>query len=191
MKSVLLATLATLTMGTSALSADDNGLYLGLGYAATNIDIGQIYSDPNKQQLIDASTDSIMFLAGYDFNKYIGVEGRYYLNASSAAFDYYLGDTPLEGTYKAESFTLYAKPQYNLGLITLYGLVGVAFNDYTLSALFNDGSNNEAIFSWGGGAKFNVTQSLGLFVDYTDLGESTNFTTTNLSSWNLGVSYRF
>jgi opacity protein-like surface antigen len=191
MKSVLLATLATLTMGTSALSADDNGLYLGLGYAATNIDIGQIYSDPDKQQLVDASTDSIMFIAGYDFNKYIGVEGRYYLNASSAAFDYYLGDTPLEGTYKAESFTLYAKPQYNLGLITLYGLVGVAFNDYTLSALFNDGSNNEAIFSWGGGAKFNVTQSLGLFVDYTDLGESTNFTTTNLSSWNLGVSYRF
>jgi len=191
MKSVLLATLATLTIGTSTLSADDSGLYLGLGYAATNIDIGQIYSDPGKQKLVDASTDSVILLAGYDFNKYIGVEGRYYLNASSAAFDYYLGDTPLEGTYKAESFTLYAKPQYNLGVITIYGLAGVAFNDYTLSGLFNNGSNNEAIFSWGGGAKFNVTQSLGLFVDYTDLGESTNFTSTNLSSWNLGVSYRF
>jgi len=191
MKNILLATLATLTIGTSTLSADDSGLYLGLGYAATNIDIGQIYSDPNKQKLVDASTDSVILLAGYDFNKYIGVEGRYYLNASSAAFDYYLGDTPLQGTYKAESFTLYAKPQYNLGVITLYGLVGVAFNDYTLSSVLTGGNNNEAIFSWGGGAKFNVTQSLGLFVDYTDLGESTNFTSTNLSSWNLGVSYRF
>ena len=191
MKNILLATLATLTIGTSTLSADDSGLYLGLGYAATNIDIGQIYSDPNKQKLVDASTDSVILLAGYDFNKYIGVEGRYYLNASSAAFDYYLGDTPLQGTYKAESFTLYAKPQYNLGVITLYGLIGVAFNDYTLSSVLTGGNNNEAIFSWGGGAKFNVTQSLGLFVDYTDLGESTNFTSTNLSSWNLGVSYRF
>ena len=191
MKNILLATLTTLTIGTSTLSADESGLYLGFGYAATNIDIGQIYSDPDKQKLVDASTDSVILLAGYDFNPYIGVEGRYYLNASSAGFDYYLGDTPLEGTYKAESFTLYAKPQYNLGIITLYGLLGVAFNDYTLSSAFNGGSDNEAIFSWGGGAKFNVTQSLGLFVDYTDLGESTNFTSTNLSSWNLGVSYRF
>jgi len=191
MKNVLLATVVSITIGTSTMNADDSGLYFGLGYAATNIDIGQIYSDPNKQKLVDASTDSVILLAGYDFNQYIGVEGRYYLNASSAAFDYYLGDTPLKGTYKAESFTLYAKPQYNLGVITLYGLVGVAFNDYTLTSLLNDGSNNEAIFSWGGGAKFNVTQSLGLFVDYTDLGESTNFTTTDLSSWNLGVSYKF
>ena len=190
MKNALLATLATLTLGTNALSADDNGLYLGLGYAATNIDLTVDGLPDDTNNILDASTDSIILLAGYDINKYIGVEGRYYLNASEAAFEYKLRNTPLSGTYKAESFTLYAKPQYNLGLITVYGLVGVAFNDYTVSNLLG-GDDSDALFSWGGGAKFNVTQSLGLFVDYTDLGESTNLTNTNLTSWNLGVSYRF
>ena len=190
MKNILLASLATLTLGTSALSADDSGLYLGLGYAATNINLTVDSLPSDQQDLLDASTDSVILIAGYDFNKYIGAEGRYYLNASSLAFDYYLGDTPLNGTYKAESFALYAKPQYNLGLITLYGLLGVSFNDYTVNSLLG-GSNNDALFSWGGGAKFNVTQSLGLFVDYTDMGKSDNITNTDLTSWNLGVSYRF
>ena len=190
MKNVLLATLATLTMGTTAMSADDSGLYLGLGYASTNIDLTVDGLPDDTNQILDSSTDSVIFLAGYDFNNYFGIESRYYLNASSIAYDYELGNTPLSGTYKAESFTLYAKPQYNLGVITVYGLVGVAFNDYTITTILG-GSENDALFSWGGGAKFNVTQSLGLFVDYTDLGESTNFTKSNLTSWNLGVSYRF
>lgn len=188
MKNILLATLATLTIGTSAITADDSGLYLGLGYAATNINltVDGLPDDINKQ--LDQSTDSVILLAGYDFNKYFGVESRYYLNGSSIAFDYGVDDAPFD--YKAESFTLYAKPQYNLGIITVYGLVGVAFNDYTVSTILGS-SSTDALFSWGGGAKFNVTQSLGLFVDYTDLGESTNFSQTTLSSWNLGVSYRF
>ncbi len=188
MKNLLLTTLATLTIGASAIHADDNGLYLGLGYASTNIDltIAGLPDDINQQ--LDQSTDSVILLAGYDFNNYFGVEGRYYLNGSSIAFDYGIGKVPFD--YKAESFTLYAKPQYNLGPITLYGLLGVAFNDYTVNTLLGT-SSDEALFSWGAGAKFNVTQSLGLFVDYTDLGESTNFSQTTLSSWNLGVSYRF
>ena len=178
-------------MGSSTIMAeDDSGLYLGLGYASTNIDLDIKVDDKDKQKLIDASTDSVLLLVGYDFNNYMGIEGRYYLNASSVGFDYVLGDTSLPGKYKAESFALYVKPQYNLGLITLYALAGVSFNDYTTNNLLG-GDHTDALFSWGGGAKFNVTQSLGLFVDYTDLGESTKFSTTNLSSVNIGVSYRF
>jgi len=172
------------------LAEDDSGLYLGLGYASTNIDLTVDGLDDAQQKLLDTSTDSVILMAGYDFNSYLGVEGRYYLNASSVGFDYYLGDTLLSGTYKAESFAIYAKPQLNLGLITLYALAGVTYNDYTINALLGS-DENDALFSWGGGAKFNVTQSLGLFLDYTDLGESTKFSTTNLSSVNLGVSYRF
>ena len=190
MKNILLASFATFTLGTTMLNADNNGLYLGLGYASTNINLTVDNLSNDQQDLLDSSTDSVIFIAGYDLNEYLGAEGRYYLNASSIAFDYYLGNTPLEGTYKAESFALYAKPQYNLGLITLYGLLGVSFNDYTVNTLLA-GSNNDALFSWGGGAKFNVTQSLGFFVDYTDLGKSDNIINTDLTSWNLGVSYRF
>ncbi len=190
MKNILLASLAIFTLGTNTLIAEDSGLYLGLGYAATNINLTLDSLPKDQQDLLDASTDSVILIAGYDFNKYIAAEGRYYLNASSISFDYYLGDTPISDTYKAESFALYAKPQYNLGLITLYGLLGMSFNDYTANTLLS-GSSNDALFSWGGGAKFNVTQSLGLFLDYTDMGKSDNITNTDLTSWNLGVSYKF
>lgn len=189
MKKILLSALATLTLGnTTLIMAEDLGLYLGLGYASTNIDLTVDGLPDDTNSILDEATDSVIFLAGYDFNSYFGLESRYYLNASSIVFDYQLGNLPIE--YKAESFTFYAKPQYNLGVISVYGLVGVAFNDYTVSSILG-GDSNEALFSWGAGAKFNVTQSLGLFVDYTDMGESTNLTNTNLNSWNLGVSYKF
>jgi len=191
MNKTLLSTLTSLTIVSSTLlTANDNGLYIGLGYASTNIDLTIDGLPDDTNNILDAATDSIILLAGYDINKYIGVEGRYYLNASEAAFEYELGNTPFSGSYKAESFTLYAKPQYNLGVMTVYGLAGVAFNDYTVSNLLGSNSD-EAIFSWGAGANFNVTNSLGLFVDYTDMGESTNLTSTTLNSWNFGATYKF
>jgi len=192
MKKILLITLATITLGSTALLAqEDSGIYIGVGYASTNIDLTIDGLSSENQKLLDASTDSVIFLAGYDINPYLGIEGRYYLNASSLAFDKYLGNTLLQGTYEAESLAFYAKPQYNLGAITVYGLLGVSFNDYTATDLFNEGTTDDTLFSWGLGAKFNVTQSLGLFVDYTDLGESTDLLNTNLTSWNFGASYRF
>ena len=189
MKKILLSTLTILAIGSTTLQADDEGIYLGLGYASTNIDVTIDSLSEENQKLLDSSTDSVVLLAGYNFNEYVGLEGRYYINNSSLAYDYYLGDTELSDAYEAESLTLYVKPQYNFGLITVYGLVGMSANSYTTSNL--SGSDNDTLFSWGGGAKFNVTQSLGLFADYTDLGENDETLTTGLSSWNIGFSYIF
>ena len=170
MKKLLLMTLATLTIGSSTLIADnDSGLYISLGYASANIDVTIDGLDADKQKILDSSTDSVILMAGYDFNNYFGVEGRYYVNGSSLAYDYYLGDTLLSGEYKAESFALYAKPQYNFGLITVYALAGVSFNDYTIDTLLG-GNQNDALFSWGG-VKIQCDKSLGIFSYYTDLGK--------------------
>jgi len=190
MKKILLSTLTIMAMGSSTLYADGNsGLYLGLGYSSTNIDLSIDGLSDKHQKLLDSSTDSILLLAGYDFNEYFGIEGRYSINNSSLAYDYYLGGTLLEDAYEAESLAIYAKPQYNLGAITVYGLIGMSANDYTATNIL--GSDSDTLFSWGAGAKFNVTQSLGLFVDYTDLGENDAILTTGLSSWNVGFSYKF
>jgi len=186
MKQILLSALTFLTLSQTALQAEDQGLYLGLGYANTNIDVTASDID-----IGDLSTDSIVFLAGYDFNEYLGIEGRYYLNSSEAGYEYYLGNTPLSGNYKAESFALYAKPQYNFMMLNIYALLGVTSNDYTTNSLLG-GDNDDTLFSWGAGVKFNITQSLGAFVDYTNLGESDNtLIDTDLSSWNIGFSYKF
>lgn len=189
MKKILLSTIAMFTMGsTTLLSANDSGLYLGLGYASTNVNLTVDGLPDDINEILDEATNSVVLLAGYDFNNYFGIESRYYLNTSSIAFEYYLGNLPVE--YKAESLTFYAKPQYNMGVMTIYGLVGVAYNDYTANTILG-GDNSEALFSWGAGAKFNVTQSLGLFLDYTDFGESSTIINSSLTSWNLGISYKF
>ncbi len=188
-KKYLLSAAAALTVTTS-LSAGDSGLYIGLGYADTNIDLAFDGLNIDKD-LLNLSTDSIVFLAGYDLNEYFGVEGRYYLNASEAGYEYYLGNTPLSGQYKAESFALYAKPQYKLAMLNFYALLGVTANDYTANTLLG-GNNDDTLFTWGAGVKFNITDSLGAFVDYTNLGESDNvLTNTDLESWNIGFSYKF
>ena len=191
MRKILLSTLTLMAISSTTLQADGHGLYLGLGYASTNIDVTIDGLSDKNQKILDSSTDSIMLQAGYDFNEFFGIEGRYYINNSSLAYDYYLGNTPLSGTYEAESLTIYAKPQYNFGAITLYGLLGMSANNYTVTNLLGS-TDNSTLFSWGGGAKFNVTQSLGLFADYTDLGESDDtLSTTGLASWNIGFSYKF
>jgi len=194
MKRTLLSIAAMgLILGSSA-DAQESGLYIGLGYADTNIDISLDNIDSSLEDLLDLSTDSIVLLAGYDINEYFGIEGRYYLNASEAAYEYYIGNTPLSGKYKAESFALYAKPQYRFAMLNIYALLGVASNDYTfdsLESLFGS-SGRETLFSWGAGVKTNVTGSLGIFVDYTNFGENSGILiNTDLSSWNIGFSYKF
>jgi len=186
MKKILLSAVALFALGQSSLHAEGQGLYIGLGYANTNIDVSTDYAD-----LGDLSTDSVVFLAGYDFNEYLGIEGRYYLNSSEAAYEYYLADTPLSGKYKAESFAIYAKPQYNFMMLNIYALLGMSSNDYTATTLLG-GDSSDTLFSWGAGVKLNITQSLGAFVDYTNMGESDNIlSSTDLSSWNIGFSYKF
>ena len=186
MKKITLSILATLTIGSSSLYAENSGLYLGLGYSNTNVDFS-LSSDLYDSDIFDVSTDTLLMLAGYDINEYVGVEGRYYWNITSMAVDYYASGIPIIEDYKAESFALYVKPQYSFDMISIYALLGVTMNSYT--ALLEDG--DDTLFSWGVGAKFNMTQSFGAFVDYTDLGETDALITTGLSSWNVGITYKF
>ena len=186
MKKITLPILAALAIGSSSLYAENSGLYLGLGYSNTNVDLS-ISSDFDDSGF-DVATDSLLLLAGYDINEYIGLEGRYYWNITSMGVDYYASGIPVVEDYNAESFAFYVKPQYSFDMISIYALLGVTMNDYT--ALIGTDSD-DTLFSWGVGAKFNMTQSFGVFADYTDLGETDELITTGLSSWNLGITYKF
>lgn len=189
MKKITLSILATLAIGSSSLYAEDSGLYLGVAYSNTNVDFSTSSDFYNDTSVFDVSTDSLLLLAGYDINEYVGVEGRYYWNITSMGVEYYASGVPIIQDYNAESFAFYVKPQYSFDMITVYALLGVAMNDYTALALSS--INDDTLFSWGIGAKFNMTQSFGAFVDYTDLGETEDIMTTDLSSWNLGITYKF
>lgn len=185
MNKIVLSTLTALALGNSSIQADNAGLYLGLGYAYTTIELG-VSDDFLSLPAFDVATDSIVFLAGFDFNDWLGIEGRYYWNITSAVADEYNAYGLLD-EYKAESFAFYAKPQYSFDVVSIYALLGVTMNDYTLLLQ----SSDDTLFSWGVGAKFNFTESFGAFADYTDLGESDLLLATGLSSWNFGITYKF
>jgi len=185
MKKISLSLLAALSIGSTALSADSYGFYIGGGYAYTTVELS-LSTEWFDLPSFDASTDSILLLAGYDFNDFIGVEGRYYWNVTSGIA--YSNDLyGLLDDYKAESFAFYLKPQYSFDALSLYALLGFTMNDYTALAQ----SKNDTLFSWGGGARFRFTESFSAFVDYTDLGTSDMILSTGLSSWNLGLTYKF
>ena len=190
MKKILLTVVIVMALNTNSLVAEDNyGFYFGLGYGYTNIDLEISAINESKQKILDASTDSIVLQAGYDFNKYFGLESRYYINTSSLAFKYQFANNDLFGEYKAESLVFYIKPQYNFGFFSIYSLLGATYNDYTINNIL--GAEDGILFSWGGGAKFNLTSTMGIFVDYTNLGESNNKINTNLTSLNMGLSFKF
>ena len=189
-KLVYLALTGLIISSVTVVADENNGLYLGGAYASTNIELSMDGLSAATQNVLDASSDSVLLLAGYNLHKNLGLEGRYYVNASEIAFKANVNNSVFSGAYKAESIAFYAKPKYEMGLFTLYGLLGMSFNNYTANELLG-GNSDDSLFSWGGGAKFNVTKSLGLFVDYTDLGKSDTLVNTNLSSWNLGVSLQF
>lgn len=140
--------------------------YAGLGYAYMNM-------DPDNSSEVNG--DAVLLLAGYNFNQYIGVEGRY-----SGLTDC------------LENSAIYLKPMYPMGGITLYGLLGYGQVDY-------DGgqSLSESGFQWGLGANHEITENIGVFVDYTSFYDDTGFDgqlpnqDVLADSINIGFTYTF
>lgn len=151
---------------TPMVEESTSSFYVGLGYSYMNI-------DPDNSSEVDG--DAVLLLAGYNFNKYIAVEGRY-----SGLTDC------LENT------AIYLKPMYPLGAISLYGLLGYGQVDHD-----NGGSLSESGFQWGIGANYEVVENIGVFVDYTSLYDDTGFDgelpnqDVLADSINVGFTYKF
>ena len=151
---------------TPMVEESTSSFYVGLGYSYMNI-------DPDNSSEVDG--DAVLLLAGYNFNQYIGVEGRY-----SGLTDC------LENT------AIYLKPMYPMGGITLYGLLGYGQVDYDHGV-----SLSESGFQWGLGASYEVVENIGVFVDYTSLYDDTGFDgalpnqDVLADSINIGFTYTF
>jgi len=151
---------------TPMIEESTSSFYAGLGYSYMTM-------DPDNSSEVNG--DAILLLAGYNFNRYIAVEGRY-----SGLTDC------LENT------AIYLKPMYPFGGISLYGLLGYGQIDY-------DGgqSLSESGFQWGIGASYEVAENIGMFVDYTSLYDDTGFDgelpnqDVLVDSINVGFTYKF
>jgi len=184
----------------AAPAIDDSGFYVGLGYSYMMMEkdwgdeiIGIITPSQIMGEGIEEVTENaVLLLAGYNFNKYIAVEGRYTKGIGDLDSDM---DGEIDGDLS--NIGLYLKPMYPLGGVTLYGLLG--FGKVTLEEPDYGIDNSESGFQWGLGASMEVTENVGVFVDYTRLYDDTGFDDTQffdgvdmtIDSVNVGVTYKF
>ncbi|MDD5406383.1 MAG: outer membrane beta-barrel protein [Sulfurovaceae bacterium] len=200
---------------------DESGFYLGVAYSREK-------TKEDYDDTLDTGTDlertvgtgkvdynGIMAQAGYKFNKYIALEGRYWWSLGNNDWDwsesYYLNGSPhgsasgsISDDEKLKAWGVYVKPMYPVtDQFDIYALLGggnVRLSD-------NGGKwLDENDFQWGLGASYEITENISIFADYVRLldkdGSSTTIDlereSTLTSTWddtvytiNVGLTYKF
>lgn len=132
----------------------------------------------NQQNIVnDVSTETGYLMAGYRFNNNIGAEYRFGgVNSHSSEVN----------NLKSYS-SLYLRGSYELEQgFEIYGLVGLT--NAASEDNFSNGSRNTTGPSFGLGARYEVTEGLGLNAEYVSVISRRDY---SLSAVNFGIDYRF
>ena len=165
---------------------DSNPFYLGLGFGQSYVN-----NDFTNEKI---TNNTVMLQAGYQYNEYVALEGRYTFGFNT---DYNSGITgnffnDYNGDYS--SWGLYVKPMYPIGDFNIYALLGyggVKLDDLVLGDAYEDG------FQWGLGASYTINENFSVFADYVSLYDDTGFDyraqlhNIDADTWTVGVSYTF
>ena len=184
----------------------DQGFYAGLAYGSLNAEATRsadgLYGGTATETLFDESFTELMFQAGYKFNQYVAVEGRYWYGVEST-IDWGVADN-LGVLYSTDmsidAWGLYVKPMYPVtDAFDIYALLGYGNADYAVA--YDNGASWTADafdgFSWGLGAAYSFTDNVAVFVDYVSLYDDTyvnnagNNVDFTIDTWNFGVTYTF
>lgn len=163
---------------------EKSGLYAGFGLAAVSTRDAEVSVDWGGTDRQDRLWN-VSILAGYDFNEYIAVEGRY-----TTSFSH-------EDRVEMSGWSLFAKPQYpvseNFSVYALLGYGGVTLdgiNGYIVDV-------DDTGFQWGLGASYQVMENASFFVDYTFPANDMDGLYFNgavkvdVDAFTLGVNYHF
>ena len=188
---------------------DDSGFYIGGAYSQVNEEGEFLVNDGFEYfEEWDFEQDAIMFQAGYKINKYIAIEGRYWIGMGDSEESYIdgfydgpdkivMGGDERSGYSDFDALGIYVKPMFPVTeQIDIYGLLGYA--DFTIDYDGDEWSENG--FSWGLGASFDITNNLSVFADYVVLyddseteyeGEDKLEWSEKIDTWNFGLTYKF
>ena len=157
---------------------EDNGFYLGLAYSAVGVSIDGVDTINVGG---DSDADAFMVQAGYKFNSYVALEGRYW-----------------NGNNDFDAWGLYVKPMYPVtDAFDVYGLLGYGNAGAAHTFGIDDKySFDESEFQWGLGAAYSFTDNFAVFIDYVELanGDDIGGIYTNdwsADAWNFGFTYQF
>jgi len=201
--------------------ADDSGFYIGLAYSMANYteEYTQYVENPEEWVMLslegEEDYDAIMLQAGYKFNQYLAIEGRYWKSVgdadwsrkgsvdSSGAESVVISENGYTSEYDFTAWGIYLKPMYPVTeSFDVYALLG--YGNVTLSDANGDWFDKDG-FHWGAGASYAFTDNLSLFSDYVQMFNKDAYTTAPLGGWdytetnseetiytiNLGVTYKF
>ena len=219
MKKFNLSLVAVLAMSTFAVAGGDiapveepvvvvpeviestGAFYLGLGYSVLKSDSNFFDANVGGGNLslsYDDDYSAIMMQAGYKFNPYVAVEGRYWAGLTDNSFT--VGGNTFDSD--ATAWGLYVKPMYPvteaLDIYALLGYGSASMNGVQIDGLTRDFDIDG--FSWGIGAAYSFTDNFAVFVDYVDFQDDdiqfSGINTTGtfdhaFDSINLGVTYQF
>jgi len=228
MKKLNLSLAAIFAMGTFAVAGGDiapvepvveepvvvastGNFYIGLAYGYLNTQSTVDYTPPGRGTLsytaLDDDFSEVMIQAGYNFNEYIAVEGRYWFGMSSTINYNNIAPGLGDQDTTIDAWGIYVKPQYPVTeAFNIYALLGYGGADVTIDNVGGTGlqyvSDSVDGFSWGLGASYAITDNVSLFVDYVSIyddsndyynpstGYSYNVDDT-IDTWNFGVTYNF
>ena len=214
MKKLVLSAVAGLALSTFAVAGGDiapvepvveveapvvvnSGLYIGGGISWLSWHVKGTDADPGIMIPINADMEASWtggtLLAGYQFNKYFAVEGRYTLSFSDASWEDHGVDDGDDGS-ELSNMAIYVKPMYPIDNFSVYALLGYGETTIDIDGL---GENSESGFQWGVGASYGFTDQLSVFVDYTKLYDDEGFDIFptyldgDSDSITLGLTYKF
>ena len=175
-------------------TTQNSGIYIGLGISDMGLD-----NDLSGETF---NATGAMIQAGYQFNNYIAIEGRYTKNIGDLEYAHGHTNNPDYNDYPGDfsNLAIYLKPMYSFNNLSLYALLG--YGEVTLTSLpypTSTGSVDRAEdgFQWGLGMSYNFTDTLSLFVDYVNVYDDKGFDYRAQNAdivselWTLGVTYRF
>ena len=227
MKNIVLSAVAVLAMSSFAVAGGDiapveepvvvvepvitdSGMYLGLAYSYLNASIDDTLDSGATKNYMDEDFSDIMLQAGYKFNSYVAIEGRYWFGLDTA---YHFSDfDATDRDVNVDAWGIYVKPMYPVtDAFDIYALLGYASADFNMDGVdvgngYRQDLHSQDLdgFSWGIGAAYSFSDSLAVFVDYVSIyDDSTDhiaYTRTRdlagtfdseISTWNFGVTYQF
>ena len=158
--------------------ASEANFYIGGAYGYGDMELSETgYSH-------DENFDSFMLQAGYKFNPYIAVEGRYWWTSEDSWDDW-------NEDFSADSWGIYVKPMYPVtNELDVYALLGYGDTDPEIGGQGPDYDTDG--FQWGLGASYDATDNVAVFVDYVSLYDDTNVgEDLTIDTVNFGVTYNF
>lgn len=194
------------------------GFYIGGAIGLTNSEAtySETYGWVNDgytswHETIEDDSYAFMLQAGYEFNEYIAIEGRYWdslgdTNTFSGAYaeDGIVLGSGSDGYGDFSAWGIYVKPMYPVTeSLDVYALLG-----YGNTSLKGDGLDilDEDGFQWGLGASYSLSENTSFFVDYVQLADGVDETVysytdgiwfdegktdSSIYTINIGLTYKF